>query len=225
MFGDWPNLAELSIARGIFRIEPSYSNSNNNSDDESHAVCPLKKLSLEVIRLDGRLFHALQGAQGTLTHLSFVKVGVIQLADLCRVLTGHGGSLLDLRIISCRIANGGHDSDFDDSPNDNQGDSWGSASGNDDNWTTSGGNDNRKLGAFEKALSACLNLTHLSIEPGCIPVDSAPVNLFRPLAKLETLEWNSKHIKALQPPVWFSLLGLGPVLLEQKRKLKSRPND
>ena len=160
-----------------------------------------------------------------------MRVGEIRLADLCRVLTAHGGSLTDLRIITCKIIRG-HDSDFDDSTAASAGDTWGTGHDEDDDeevgnsWGTPHRSNNsqtskRSAGKFEKSLSACLNLTHLSIEPGCIPMDRAPTQLFQTLTKLESLEWNKKNTGNLAPEVWLSLLGLGPALLENERKMKS----
>lgn len=228
MFGHWPKLVEFSHARGILRIERPYSQ-NGSADDDEHtqSVCPLKKLTLEVIRLDGRLSHILAGAKGHLTHLVLVKVAVIQLGDLCRVLLRCGGSLVELKVIGCKLSDSGNDSDMEDGDDAHTG-TW---EGQDDNnmendaWVSSGpkANDSsRKLGRFEKALGTCVNLTSLSIEPGAIPVETAPITLFKPLKKLETLMWNKRGISNIAPEVWLSMWGLGPVLTEQKRKMKSK---
>lgn len=172
----------------------------------------------------------LTGAKGHLTHLSLMKVGTIELGDLCRVLIRCGSSLQELKIVGCRIANSGNDSDLESDSEDPKGNDWqdqDESQTDNDAWVSSGpkqSKSNRKLGRFEKALSHCVNLTNLVFEPGSIPVETAPIALFKPLQKLETLTWNKRHVNNLAPEVWLSLLGLGPVLLEKKRKIKCESN-
>ena len=184
-----------------------YMNGQHHGDGPRIARCPLTNLALEKVRLRGRIWHMLEGAHNRLTHLSLVSVGSLQLRDLCQTLTEHGQSLTHLVLIGCQLAgadmrsgpfyNGGPDDDSE-------------------GWGPGGG----RHGAFDRALSACVKLVHLSIEPGNLPVFQ-PGILFRALAKLETLEFNKKDVNAYDASAWMSLLGLGPVLLEQKRKMKS----
>lgn len=70
VFGSWPALAKLTIARVALIIESPHAVSRRGEPAGRPARCPLTHLTLENCRLDGRIYHMLEGAFGGLTHLS-----------------------------------------------------------------------------------------------------------------------------------------------------------
>lgn len=206
----------------------TYASRRENAGDRLSALCPLKNVSLEKVRLTGRLYHMLEGAFRHLTHLSLCTVGSLQLRDLCQVLMEHGQSLLNLTLIGNQI--------IEPDSRDTDGDAgW---HGRGEAWSPGG---RAPSSIFDRALGHCVNLNHLSIEPGTLPVYQ-PSTLFRPLGRLETLQFNKKDASGYDFMVWYvanvadaqaelmadhlmfyrrSALGLMPTLSEQRRRLKS----
>jgi hypothetical protein len=129
------------------------------------------------------------------------------------VLTDHGATLTHLTLAACDIKDA--DAAPEDEENFGNNGNWGHQNGG--NWTAG---QRASHGAFDRALSACMNLIHLSIEPGSYPV-FAPSLLFRPYEKLESLEFNMRNAGGYDYSAWHTLLGLVPILQEEKRKLKS----
>lgn len=212
ILGDWRNLKEVSLARLILKVHSSEGFSRGVSDSTRPARCPLEKLTLFKVRLYGSVSDILEGGRGSLTHLSLIEVASVNLKDLCLVLTEHGATLLHLTLASCRLVNTETVPTLMDQ--EDEFDNWAS-SGPD--WTP--GNQARH-DAFDRAISACVNLTHLSIEPGSLPIYS-PSTLLLGQKKLEVLETNIRNTRAYDRQWWYNLLGLSQVLTEEKRKLKS----
>ncbi|KAK9899298.1 hypothetical protein P389DRAFT_46759 [Cystobasidium minutum MCA 4210] len=208
LFGDWPHLREVRLARLSLRVDDplTYANRRERAGDRLSAGCPLTYLSLEKVRLHGRLYHALEGAFHHLTTLSLQTVGSLQLRDLCQILMEHGQSLLNLTLIGNQIIE-------PDARSGDQDAGWG---GRGEEWVPGG---RAPTNVFDRALGHCVNLTSLSCEPGMLPVYQ-PSTLFRPLVKLETLQFNKREASGYDPTVWRSCLGLMPVLSEQRRKMK-----
>lgn len=157
LFGSWPNLAKLSITRVRLNIESPNSYDRRSSASSRIARCPLTHLSLEKVRLDGRIYHMLGGAMGRLTHLSLKTIGSLSAVDLCQVITEHEATLTNLTLIALQVV----DSPLDDDDDDDS----------DDEWAWGGGSTPipKKQGqraTFDRAMNACVNLTHLDIEPG-----------------------------------------------------------
>ena len=185
----------------VLRICSFDTYAREETDSSNPPQCPLSCLSLDKVRLIGRMHDMLHNAR--LTHLSLLTIGSLYLEDLCQVLTDHGNTMSHLTIANCEII---------DNESIQEGSNGGSRL-----WRAG---QRPSHGAFDQALSACLNLLHLSIEPGNCPV-FAPKTLFRPLCKLDSLELNTHSTQAYEFECWFSALGLMPVLSEEKRKLKS----
>lgn len=157
----------------------------------------------------------LEGSLGKLTHLNLRSVGSLMLADVCQVMAEHGATLTHLTLIGCDLLDHDPRSGYQNGWNQrNSNDPWG------DSQRATGSN-NGALGTFDRAMEACVSLTHLSIEPGRCPV-LRPNTLFQGLTKLEDLQFTKKNCNTYDRDAWMSLLGLGPVLLEGQRKLKSK---
>lgn len=130
----------------------------------------------------------LEGSFNNLTHLSLCTVGSLQLRDLCQILMEHGESLLSLTLIGNQIIE----------PDFRNGDGDAGWNGRGEAWNPGG---RAPSSVFDRALAHCVNLTHLSVEPGTLPVYQ-PSTLFRPLGKLETLQFNKKDASGYDPVVW-----------------------
>jgi hypothetical protein len=192
LFGDWPNLQELRLARLTLRIDSplTYANRREHTGQRLQASCPLVNVSLEKVRIVGRIYHLLEGAYNHLTHLSLVTLGSLQLRDLCQVLTEHGQTLEHLTLIGNQI--------IDVETADDDGEAGWSGGNSADSW------DPRRRARndlFDRSLAHCVNLTHLSIEPGSLPVHS-PSMLFHPLKKLDVLQFSKKDAGGYDFVVW-----------------------
>lgn len=177
------------------------------------ASCPLTHVRLEKVRLAGYLSHMLQGAAGTLTHLTLIQLGALHLRDLCKVLSKHCRTLTNLVLVGNQLDDESDDdfedilSDFDDGRDRYE-------SGNHRNsisYTSSA--------QFDAALASCVHLVSLALEPGALPVKQ-PGTLFASLSKLEVVELNNKNTD-YEVATWVSMLGLVPTLIQHGRKLKS----
>lgn len=100
----------------------------------------------------------------------------------------HGESLLSLTLIGNQIIE----------PDFRNGDGDAGWNGRGEAWNPGG---RAPSSVFDRALAHCVNLTHLSVEPGTLPVYQ-PSTLFRPLGKLETLQFNKKDASGYDPVVW-----------------------
>lgn len=190
MFGDWPQLQELRLARMVVRVDDplTYASRRENPNERLAASCPLTTLSLEKVRLVGRMYHILEGAFNHLTILSLKTVGSLQLRDLCQVLMEHGQTLQNLTLIGNQIIE-------PDARNGDQDAGWG---GRGETWSPGG---RAPTSMFDRALAHCVNLVQLQCEPGTLPVYQ-PATLFKPLVKLEVLQFNKKDASGYDPTVW-----------------------
>lgn len=190
MFADWPHLKEIRFARlSLVVHDPlTHANLREHAGARLSASCPLTTVSLEKVRLHGRLYHALEGAFHHLTTLSLQTVGSLQLRDLCQILMEHGQSLQTLTLIGNQIIEPAARSDDHDVGWSGRGEEWSPGSRAPSN-------------IFDRALAHCVNLVNLSCEPGTLPVYQ-PSTLFRPLGKLETLQFNKRAAAGYDTSAW-----------------------